>query len=81
MLVLTRRVGETIVIAEEIRVTVVAVNGRAIRLGITAPTSVRVVRRELLSEGSEGTGSLANGNNDRNPKGEGAHRPNRRREA
>jgi carbon storage regulator len=47
MLVLTRRVGEEIVIANDIRVTVVAVKGKQVRLGITAPASVNVVRQEL----------------------------------
>jgi carbon storage regulator len=49
MLVLTRRVGEEIIIASEIRVTIVAVNGQRVRLGITAPRSVNVARRELLA--------------------------------
>lgn len=48
MLVLTRGVGEEIVIAGDIRVTVVAVNGQRARLGITAPPSVAVARKELL---------------------------------
>ena len=47
MLVLTRRVGEQIVIAGDIRVTVVAVQGDKVRLGITAPASVRVDREEV----------------------------------
>ena len=47
MLVLSRRVGESIIISESIRVTVVqAANGR-IRLGIDAPPEVRVLREEL----------------------------------
>lgn len=50
MLVLTRRTGEGIVIASDIRLTVVAVNGKKVRLGITAPSSVPVARRELLVE-------------------------------
>jgi carbon storage regulator len=50
MLVLSRRAGEEIVIARDIRVTVVAVNGQRVRLGITAPRSVNVARRELLAE-------------------------------
>ena len=50
MLVLSRRVGEEIVIAGGIRVTVVAVNGQRVRLGITAPPAVRVVRSELLAD-------------------------------
>lgn len=48
MLVLTRRIGEEIVIADAIRVTVVAVKGERVRLGITAAPSVPVMRRELL---------------------------------
>jgi carbon storage regulator len=48
MLVLTRRIREEIVIAKNIRVTVVAVNGQRVRLGITAPPSVPVARSELL---------------------------------
>jgi carbon storage regulator len=49
MLVLSRKVGESILISESIRITVVqsAKNGR-IRLGIDAPPEVRVLREELL---------------------------------
>jgi carbon storage regulator len=54
MLVLTRRNGEQILIAGNIRVAVVAVKGNQVRLGITAPASVPVVRRELLAGCSEG---------------------------
>jgi carbon storage regulator len=61
MLVLTRRVGEEIVIAGNIRVMVVAVKGQTVRLGITAPSSVPVVRRELLAACSEGARSPASG--------------------
>jgi len=50
MLVLTRRIGEEIVIAGDIRVMVVAVNGQRVRLGITAPSSVPVARMELLAD-------------------------------
>jgi carbon storage regulator len=47
MLVLTRRVGETIVIDGDIRVTVVSVQGDKVRLGVAAPTSVPVDRQEV----------------------------------
>jgi FKBP-type peptidyl-prolyl cis-trans isomerase SlpA len=47
MLVLTRRTGEEIVIGSAISVTVVAVNGGSVRLGITAPATVRVDRKEV----------------------------------
>lgn len=53
MLVLTRRVGEQIVIAGDICIAVVAVNGRKVRLGITAPSSVPVARLEILTRYSE----------------------------
>lgn len=45
MLVLTRRVGEEIVIDDAIRVTVVGVQGSKVRLAISAPDSVRVDRQ------------------------------------
>jgi carbon storage regulator len=50
MLVLTRRIGEAIRIAGDIRVAVADVNGKRVRLGITAPLSVSVARTELLSK-------------------------------
>lgn len=46
MLVLTRRPGEEIVIAGDIHLTVVRVDGNKVRLGIEAPASVRVQRPE-----------------------------------
>jgi carbon storage regulator len=48
MLVLTRRVGEEVLIANDIRVRVLEVRGHQVRLGITAPPSVHVAREELL---------------------------------
>ena len=47
MLVLTRKVGQTIVIDDEIHVTVVALKGDSVRLGITAPAAVLVDRSEI----------------------------------
>jgi len=47
MLVLTRRVGEVLVIERAIRVTVVSVRGNSVRLGIAAPASVCVDRLEI----------------------------------
>jgi carbon storage regulator len=52
MLVLSRRIGETLMLADNIRVMVVAVKGNQARLGIAAPASVRVARLELLAERS-----------------------------
>ena len=50
MLVLSRRVGESIVIGDDVTVTVLEVRGDVIRLGIDAPRSVTVHRAELLAE-------------------------------
>ena len=53
MLVLTRRIGEEIVIGGNIRVTVVAVEGNKVRLGITAPRDVSVDREEVYARRAE----------------------------
>jgi carbon storage regulator len=50
MLVLTRRIGEEIIIGDNIQVTVVAVKGDRVRLGITAAPSIPVMRQELLGQ-------------------------------
>jgi carbon storage regulator len=47
MLVLTRRIGEQLVIDDEITIKVVAIRGDKVRLGIHAPSSVRVDRSEV----------------------------------
>ncbi len=53
MLVLTRRIGEEIVIGGNIRVTVVAVEGNKVRLGITAPRDIAVDRQEVHARRAE----------------------------
>lgn len=50
MLVLTRRKNQSIVIGDQIVVTVLEVKGDQIRLGITAPRDVQVFREELLAD-------------------------------
>ena len=47
MLVLSRKLGETVVIGDDIRVTIVAIQGSQIRLGFSAPHYVRIFREEL----------------------------------
>lgn len=47
MLILSRKAGETICIGDNVRVTVVEIDGNRIRLGIQAPTSVDVDREEI----------------------------------
>ena len=53
MLVLSRRIGERLVIDDSITITVVEIRGGHIRLGIEAPREVPVVRRELIDAKSE----------------------------
>jgi carbon storage regulator len=47
MLVLTRRIGEEIVIDEKICITIVDIRGDRVRVGISAPKETRVDRREI----------------------------------
>ncbi len=47
MLILTRRIGETLMIGDEVTVTVLGVQGNQIRLGVKAPKDVDVHRSEI----------------------------------
>ena len=47
MLILTRRVGETIKIGEEITITVLGVKGNQVRIGVGAPRDIAVHREEI----------------------------------
>ena len=48
MLILTRRVGETVMIGEEVTVTVLGVKGNQVRIGVNAPKTVAVHREEIF---------------------------------
>jgi carbon storage regulator len=48
MLILTRRVGETVMIGDEVAVTVLRVKGNQVRLGVNAPKSISVQREEIF---------------------------------
>ena len=47
MLILTRRAGESLRIGDDVEVTVMAVNGSQVRIGIKAPSNVSVDREEV----------------------------------
>lgn len=53
MLVLSRKVGETIWISEEVEIVVTEVKGDQVKLGINAPRNIDVIRGELRKEVSE----------------------------
>ncbi|WP_299036236.1 carbon storage regulator CsrA [uncultured Pseudokineococcus sp.] len=59
MLVLTRRAGESIVIGDDVVVTVVEVRGEVVRLGVDAPRSVQVHREEVYRAVVEANRSAA----------------------
>ncbi|HET7675493.1 MAG TPA: carbon storage regulator CsrA [Gammaproteobacteria bacterium] len=49
MLILTRRIGETVMIGDEVSITVLGVKGNQVRLGVNAPREVAVHREEIYS--------------------------------
>jgi carbon storage regulator len=58
MLILTRRVGETVVIGNDVTVTILGVKGNQVRVGINAPKTVAVHREEIyerIKREQEGT--------------------------
>tara|TARA_R100001163_G_scaffold64377_1_gene58442 strand:- start:1126 stop:1296 length:171 start_codon:yes stop_codon:yes gene_type:complete len=53
MLILSRRVGETILIGENVRVTVLSISGRHVKIGTDAPKEVPVHRQEVFERDKE----------------------------
>ena len=70
MLILTRRVGETVMIGDEVTVTVLGVKGNQVRIGVNAPKTVAVHREEIFErikreqdgDAPVAAGGSANGN-------------------
>ena len=60
MLILTRRVGETLMVGDEVSITVLGVKGNQVRLGVNAPKTIAVHREEIyarIQQEKEGGGS------------------------
>ena len=67
MLILTRRVGESVVIGEDVTVTVLGVKGNQVRIGINAPKTVAVHREEIFERIKSGRGAGDGGDPGRRP--------------
>ena len=61
MLILTRRVGETLMIGDEVTVTVLGVKGNQVRIGVNAPRDVSVHREEIYDRIKRENGDSAEG--------------------
>lgn len=67
MLILTRRISESVIIGDEVKVTVLGVKGNQVRLGIDAPKTVSVHREEIyqkIQQEKEGGHSVSDETND-----------------
>lgn len=64
MLILTRRVGETLIVGDDVTITVLGVKGNQVRIGVNAPKDVSVHREEIYQRIQREKGIL--------PEGEGA---------
>ena len=62
MLVLSRRLGETLIIGDDIKISILGISGNQVRLGIAAPTEVSVHREEVYRRIQDELDGQATGN-------------------
>lgn len=62
MLILTRRIGESLMVGDEVTVTVLGVKGNQVRIGINAPKHIQVHREEIYDKIQRGKDELTGDN-------------------
>lgn len=50
MLVITRKLGQSVLVGDDIKITLMEIKGAQVRLGISAPSNVRIYREEVYSQ-------------------------------